>query len=116
MYFHGRMTDNVRVRGENVSALEVEQVVAKHPASRIAPWSASPPRSASRRSSCSSSAGQGRCSTPRHCRAGSPSGSRPTRNPRYIVMVDEFERTASLRIMKHRLPLAAAAWDRTARR
>ena len=32
MYFHGRMTDNVRVRGENVSALEVEQVVAKHPA------------------------------------------------------------------------------------
>src|SRR5207344_2046563 len=32
MYFHGRMTDNVRVRGENVSALEVEQVVSKHPA------------------------------------------------------------------------------------
>jgi crotonobetaine/carnitine-CoA ligase len=32
MYFHGRMTDNVRVRGENVSALEVEQVAAKHPA------------------------------------------------------------------------------------
>jgi crotonobetaine/carnitine-CoA ligase len=32
MDFHGRMTDNVRVRGENVSALEVEQVVSKHPA------------------------------------------------------------------------------------
>src|SRR6185369_12814727 len=32
MYFHGRTTDNVRVRGENVSALEVEQVVARHPA------------------------------------------------------------------------------------
>ena len=32
MYFHGRMTDNVRVRGENVSAMEVEQVAAKHPA------------------------------------------------------------------------------------
>ena len=33
MYFHGRMTDNVRVRGENVSAMEVEQIVSKHPAS-----------------------------------------------------------------------------------
>ena len=32
MYFHGRMTDNVRVRGENVSAMEVEQIAAKHPA------------------------------------------------------------------------------------
>ena len=32
MYFHGRMTDNVRVRGENVSAAEVEQVARKHPA------------------------------------------------------------------------------------
>src|SRR5207237_9040012 len=32
MYFHGRMTDSVRVRGENVTAMEVEQVAAKHPA------------------------------------------------------------------------------------
>src|SRR5215211_6334963 len=32
MYFHGRLTDSVRVRGENVSAMEVEQVAAKHPA------------------------------------------------------------------------------------
>ena len=27
----------------------------------------------------------------------------PYQNPRYIVMVDEFERTASQRIMKHKL-------------
>ena len=32
LYFHGRMTDSVRVRGENVSAFEVEDVAA--PASR----------------------------------------------------------------------------------
>ena len=32
MYFHGRMTDSVRVRGENVSAAEVEQVARQHPA------------------------------------------------------------------------------------
>src|SRR5207244_3327825 len=32
MYFRGRMTDSVRVKGENVSAYEVEQLAAKHPA------------------------------------------------------------------------------------
>ena len=41
----------------------------------------------------------------------------PYQNPRYVVMVDEFERTASQRIMKHRLAaLAAAAFDRMATR
>ena len=41
----------------------------------------------------------------------------PYQNPRFIVMVDEFERTASHRIMKHKLStLAAAAWDRAAAR
>jgi crotonobetaine/carnitine-CoA ligase len=41
----------------------------------------------------------------------------PYQNPRYIVMVDEFERTASQRIMKHKLAtLTAAAWDRAAAR
>jgi crotonobetaine/carnitine-CoA ligase len=32
MYFHGRMSDSARVRGENVSAFEVEGVAARHPA------------------------------------------------------------------------------------
>ncbi len=32
LYFHGRMTDSFRCRGENVSAWEVEHVVATHPA------------------------------------------------------------------------------------
>ena len=41
----------------------------------------------------------------------------PYQNPRYIVMVDDFERTASQRIMKHKLAtLDAAAWDRMAAR
>ena len=31
-FFHGRMTDSVRVRGENVTAMEVESVVRTHPA------------------------------------------------------------------------------------
>ena len=41
----------------------------------------------------------------------------PYQNPRYIVMVDDFERTASQRIMKHRLTAhPAGTWDRTANR
>src|SRR5262249_7463790 len=32
LIFHGRNSDSVRVRGENVSALQVENVAAKHPA------------------------------------------------------------------------------------
>ncbi len=31
LFFHGRMTDSVRCKGENVSAWEVEHVVADHP-------------------------------------------------------------------------------------
>ena len=45
-------------------------------------------------------------------------GSRlaPYQNPRYIAVVDEFERTASQRIMKHKLAaLTAEAFDRLQR-
>ena len=39
----------------------------------------------------------------------------PYQNPRYIVIVNDFERTASQRIMRHKLAaLTAAAWDRNA--
>jgi crotonobetaine/carnitine-CoA ligase len=116
MYFHGRMTDNVRVRGENVSALEVEQVVAKHPAVEDCAMVG-----------VAAEIGEQEIKLFVKRRAGAVLDAAalsgwlaerlaPYQNPRYIVMVDEFERTASLRIMKHRLPLAAAAWDRTARR
>ena len=41
----------------------------------------------------------------------------PYQNPRYIVMLEDFERTASQRIMKHRLAAhPAVAWDRMANR
>lgn len=39
----------------------------------------------------------------------------PYQNPRYIVVVDEFERTPSQRIMKHRLAQRSdPVWDRLA--
>jgi len=40
----------------------------------------------------------------------------PYQNPRYIAVVDEFERTASQRIMKHKLsPKRDDCWDRMAK-
>ncbi len=116
MYFHGRMTDNVRVRGENVSAMEVEQVAAKHPAVEDCAMIG-----------VAAQIGEQEIMLFVKCRAGAAlqpadlsdwlaERLAPYQNPRYIVMVDEFERTASQRIMKHKLAaLTAAAWDRDGR-
>ncbi|PWC76710.1 hypothetical protein [Azospirillum sp. TSH64] len=41
----------------------------------------------------------------------------PYQNPRYIALVEGFERTPSQRIMKHRLsPAVNDSWDRQAAR
>ena len=116
MYFHGRMSDSVRVRGENVSALEVEQVAAKHPAVEDCAMIG-----------VAAEIGEQEIKLFVKLRAGATLGPRelsewlaerlaPYQNPRYIVMVDEFERTASQRIMKHRLGvLSEPVWDRGAR-
>jgi carnitine-CoA ligase len=115
MYFHGRMTDNVRVRGENVSALEVEQVVSKHPAvedcAMIGVAAEIGEQDIKLFVKRKTSAALG----PQELSDWLAERLAPYQNPRYIVMVDEFERTASQRIMKHKLPgLTAAAWDRMA--
>ena len=116
MYFHGRMTDNVRVRGENVSALEVEQVVAQASGGRGLRHDRR--RGRDRRAgdqAVRQARRQGRRSTPRELSDWLAERLAPYQNPRYIVMVDEFERTASQRIMKHKLAADTPAWDRAAR-
>jgi crotonobetaine/carnitine-CoA ligase len=117
MYFHGRMTDNVRVRGENVSAMEVEQVAAKHPAvedcamigvaaevgeQEIKLFVKRKPEAALDAPALS---------------AWLAERLAPYQNPRFIVLVNDFERTASQRIMKHKLAThPAVAWDCNANR
>lgn len=113
LYFHGRMTDSVRVNGENISAWEVEHVIATHPAvedcaiigvaaeigeQEIKLFVKPKPGAAIEEQSLSRWAGE------RLARY---------QNPRYIAIVDEFERTPSLRIMKHKLSReVAGCWDR----
>jgi len=113
MYFHGRITDNVRVRGENVSAMEVEQVAAKHPAVEDCAMIG-----------VAAEIGEQEIKLFVKRKAGAPLDAPALsawlaerlaayQNPRYIVMVDDFERTASQRIMKHKLAaLPVVAWDR----
>jgi len=102
------------VRGENVSALEVEQVAAKHPAVEDCAMVG-----------VKAEIGEQEIKLFVKRRAGAVLDAAalsgwlaerlaPYQNPRYLVMVDEFERTASQRIMKHKLAPDAPAWDRTA--
>lgn len=113
LFFHGRMTDSVRCKGENVSAWEVEHVVADHPdvedcamigvAADIGEQDiklfVQPKVGATHNASALSDWLKSRLA---HYQM-----------PRYIAFVSEFERTPSQRIMKHKLSKASdGAWDR----
>jgi len=113
LYFHGRMTDSARVRGQNVSAWEVEHVAVKHAQVEDCAMVALPaevgeheialfvqPKAGERIDLAELSAWL----TPRLAEF---------QNPRYLGVVESFERTPSQRIMKHRLPREAGGlWDR----
>ena len=115
MYFHGRMTDNVRVRGENVSAMEVEQVAAKHPAVEDCAMIGVAAEIGEQEIKLFVKQRPGTTLDPRELSDWLAERLAPYQNPRYIVIVEEFERTASQRIMKHKLAgLTAPAWDRIA--
>jgi crotonobetaine/carnitine-CoA ligase len=117
MYFHGRMTDNVRVRGENVSALEIEQIAAKHPAVEDCAMIGVAAEIGEQEIKLFVKRKAGAALTPQELSDWLAERLAPYQNARYIVMVDDFERTASQRIMKHKLAtLDAAAWDRMAAR
>jgi carnitine-CoA ligase len=103
LYFHGRMTDSVRVRGENVAAAEVEEVARKHPAIEDCAMVG-----------VATDVGEAAIKLFAKPKAGvslvpwelsewlAPRLARYQR-PRYIAIVQEFERTPSQRIMKHKL-------------
>ena len=117
LVFLGRMTDSVRCNGENVSAWEVERVAAAHPAIEdcamigvaaevgeqdIKLFVRPKPGMAIDLPALSAWLGERLASF---------------QNPRYLAVVDEFERTPSQRIMKHKLSRATEGnWDRRAHR
>ncbi|SAK69125.1 AMP-binding enzyme [Caballeronia catudaia] len=112
LYFIGRQTDSMRVRGENVSAWEIERIFAAHPAIR-----------ASAAIGVTSAIGEQDILLnvqfkdepvdwdAMHAWARERLAS--FQLPRYYRAVETFELTASERIKKHLLPRnIEGAWDR----
>ena len=113
LYFHGRLSDSVRVRGENVTAFEVEHVAAQHPAVEDCAIAGVPAEVGEEEILLFVKAEAGAAIDPAALSAWLAERLAPYQNPRYIKMVADFERTPSQRIMKHRLPRSLEdAWER----
>ena len=115
LYFHGRMTDSVRCRGENVSAWEVEHVAAEHEAIEDCAMIGVAADVGEQDIKLFVKPRDGAIIDPQALSGWLGQRLAPYQNPRYIAVVDEFERTASQRIMKHKLsPRLDDCWDRGA--
>jgi len=113
--FHGRMTDSVRCRGENVSAWEVEHVAAEHEAVEDCAMIGVAADVGEQDIKLFVKPRDGAVIDPQALSGWLGQRLAPYQNPRYIAVVDEFERTASQRIMKHKLsPRLDDCWDRAA--
>ena len=113
LYFHGRISDSVRVRGENVSAFEVEHVAAKHPAVEDCAMLGVAAEIGEQEIILFVKLKDGENCMEMVLWSWLRERLAPYQTPRFIRFVDEFDRTPSQRIMKHCLPKdTGAAWDR----
>ena len=113
MYFHGRMSDSARVRGENVSAFEVESVAAKHPAVEDCAMIPVAAEIGEQDIKLFVKPKPGANIDPAELSAWLASQLAPYQRPRYIAIIADFERTPSQRIMKHQLSKRTdGIWDR----
>lgn len=114
MYFHGRANDNVRVRGQNVTAWEVEHVAARHPSVEDCAMIGVAAEVGEQDIKLFVKLKNGSDLDPAELSGWLATRLAGYQNPRYIAILDAFERTPSQRIMKHRLSVGTDdAWDRT---
>lgn len=117
LWFHGRMSDSVRCKGENVSAWEVEHVTAGHPAVEDCAIIGVATDVGEQDVKLFVKVKKGKSIDPEHLSRWLSERLASYQNPRYIQVVDEFERTPSQRIIKHVLPKGLeACWDRLSAR
>lgn len=113
LYFLGRLTDSVRVRGENVSAFEVEHVAGSHPLVEECALIGVRAEVGEQEIKLFLKPKQGAEIDLSSFSDWLGERLAPFQNPRYLVVIEDFERTPSQRIMKHRLPAALdGSWDR----
>ena len=111
--FLGRLKETIRVRGENVSAWEVEHVVAQHEA--VAACAVIPVRAEIGEADIKLfvECAPGRALTATDLFDWARARLAPHQLPRHIAFVPGFERTPSQRIMKHTLDATPAGdWTR----
>ena len=115
LIFHGRMTDSARVNGENVSAFEVESVAAKHPAVEDCAMIPVAAEVGEQDIKLFVKAKPGATLDAREIDAWLAPQLAAYQRPRYIAVIEDFERTPSQRIMKHMLSKRTDdCWDRRA--
>ncbi|MBI3451835.1 MAG: AMP-binding protein [Rhodospirillales bacterium] len=113
LVFHGRMTDSVRCKGENVSAWEVERVAAGHPDIEDCAMIGVIADVGEQDIKLFVKAKAGADIDPPGLSAWLGERLAPYQNPRYIKIIEEFERTPSQRIIKRRLSSRLDdCWDR----
>jgi crotonobetaine/carnitine-CoA ligase len=113
--FHGRMTDSIRCHGENVSAWEVEHVVATHPAVEECAMIGVAADIGEQDIKLFIKLRPGETLQADTLFAWLESRLASYQRPRYIAIVDDFERTPSHRVIKQRLSRGTdECWDRLA--
>jgi len=112
LIFHGRMSDSVRCKGENVSAFEVESVALRHPQVRDAAMVGVPTDVGEYDIQLFIQPQPDNPPDPAELWHWMAPQLAPYQRPRYIALVADFPRTASQRIQKHRLVIdPAARWQ-----
>ena len=116
IWFHERGTDSIRRRGENVSAWEVEMVLAEHPSLAEATVFGVRPTWADRRSWSRPSRSRARTCRPKRCSTIARARCPTSRSPRYVRLMDKLPRSHAQRVLKHELKAdgaeAPGVWDR----
>ena len=116
LFFHGRMSDSVRCRGENVSAWEVESVAVRHPQVLDAAMVGVEAEIGEYDIQLFVQPQPGAQPDPAALSAWLAERLAPWQRPRYIALVPDFPRTPSQRIQKHLLPIEPATrWEAPAR-
>jgi crotonobetaine/carnitine-CoA ligase len=116
LYYEGRLTDVFRVRGENISAWEVERLTRGHPDVEDCALTALAGEFGDQDLVLNIQVPPRAHIEPWDLADWLDGLLGPAQRPRYLRFVESFERTPSQRVIKHRLPTTAdGCWDRYAR-
>jgi crotonobetaine/carnitine-CoA ligase len=116
-FYVGRKKEMIRRSGENISAAEVEETIASHPAVRMAACVPVPDEIRGEEVKAYVVLREGATAEPAEINAHCEARLAYFKVPRYWTFVDDLPRTPSERIAKHVLvsgvdDLRAGAWDR----